>query len=154
MADFVYTQFLRKQYAGFTVDPPSWVSLNMALVTAGYTPDQATDTDLASIGAGNIAADGMTGTFPTFTVTFNGSGASPEAGIELTLLTNVWDSVASGPNVVAVVLYALLAAGNEVLIAYYDDWTGLPFTPNGTNVTLVSLPNPLQANGCNVVVTS
>lgn len=150
----VYTQFLRKQYAGFAVDPGSWLSLNMALVNVGYVPDFLTDADLSDIGSGNIAADGMTGTFPTFTVTFNGAGASPEAGIELTILTDVWAAVPPGANVNAVVLYAIISAGVQVLIAYYNNWGGLPFTPNGTDITLVSLPNPLQANGVNLVRTA
>lgn len=148
---FVYEQFLRKQYAGFAVDPGSWLSLNLALVTTGYVPSQANDTNLASIGAGNLAADGHTGTFPTFTVTFNGSGALPEAGIELALLTNSWGAIASGANVNAAVLYAILSAGVQVLIAYFDDWNGLPFTPNGSVVTIASLPTPFQTNGVNMV---
>ena len=154
MADFVYEQFLRKQYAGFTVDPASWLSFNVALVNVGYTPDQLTDTDLASIGSGNIAADGMTGTFPTFTVTLNGSGSTPDAGSERAILTGVWAAVPAGANVDAVVLYAIPSSGVQILIAYYDDWAGLPFTPNGTDITLSSLPTPLQADGCNLVITS
>lgn len=147
----VYEAFLQGQYSGFLADMSAWLSFNMALVNTGYTPDFATDTDLASIGAGNIAADGMTGVFPTFTVTLNGSGALPEAGIELAILTDIWAAVPSGANVNAVVLYGIPTAGHQVLVAYYDDWGGLPFTPNGTNITLVSLPTPLQANGVNLV---
>ena len=154
MASFVYEQFLRKQYAGFAVDPGSWLSINFALVNTGYTPDQSTDAALTDIPSGAIAADGKTGTFPTFTITFNGSGAAPEAGIELTILTGVWGAVPSGVNVNAVVMYAILSAGVTVLIAYFDDWAGLPFTPNGTNVTLDSLPTPLQTNGVNTVRTA
>lgn len=154
MADFVYDQFLRSQYAGFSVDPGSWLSLNMALVNVGYIPNPLTDTHLSDIPGGDIAHDGMTGTFPTFTVTFNGSGATPEAGIELAILTGIWGLVPSGADVNAVVLYAILSAGVTALIAYYSDWSGLPFSPNGTNVTLASLPTPLQANGVNLVRTA
>lgn len=147
----VYTPYLQGLQLGFAVDPSAWLSFNMALVNTGYTPDFLTDTDLASIGGGNIAADGMTGVFPTFTFTLNGGGASPEAGIELAILTDVWALVPSGPTVNAVVLYAIPSLGVQILIAYYDDWGGLPFTPNGTNITLVSLPTPLEANGVNLV---
>jgi hypothetical protein len=146
-----YEQFLRKQYAGFAVDPGSWLSVNLALATVGYVPDFSTDVNLASIGAGNLAADGMTGTFPTFTLNFNGTGAAPEAGIRLTLLTGSWGAIAAGPDVNAAVLYAILAAGDQVLLAYYNDWTGLPFTPNGSVVSISSLPTPLQANGVNML---
>jgi hypothetical protein len=148
---FVYTAFLQGLQLGFSVAPSSWLSFNLALVNTGYVPDAATDTDLASIGAGNIAADGKTGTFPTFTVTLNGSGASPEAGIKLAILTDVWASVPAGANVNAVVLYGIPSSGVQVLVAYYNTWTGLPFTPNGTSITLVSLPTPLETNGVNMI---
>lgn len=148
---FVYTPFLQGLELGFTVDPSLWLSFNMALVNTGYTPNAATDTDLASIGSGNTAADGKTGTFPTFTVTLNGSGAAPEAGIELAILTDTWASVPSGANVNAVVLYGIPSVGVQVLVAYYNNWAGLPFTPNGTDITLVSLPTPLQTNGVNLI---
>jgi hypothetical protein len=148
---FVYTAFLQGLEEGFTVAPADWVSFNMALVNTGYTPDAATDTDLASIGSPNIAADGKTGTFPAFAVTLNGSGAAPEAGIELQILDDVWASVPAGANVNAVVLYGIPSSGVQVLVAYYNNWAGLPFTPNGTDITLVSLPTPLQANGVNLI---
>jgi hypothetical protein len=151
---FIYTQFLRSQYAGFSVDPGSWLSLNLALVNTNYTPVQATDAQLSDIPGPGLTADGHTGTFPTFTVTFNGSGAAPEAGIELAILTNSWGVIAAGAEVNAVVLYAILSAGPvTALIAYYDDWGGLPFVPNGTVITLASLPTPLQTNGVNMVRT-
>lgn len=151
---FVYEQFLRGQYGGFAVAPSGWLSLNLALVNVGYVPNQSADTTLADIPGGALAADGHTGVFPTFVVTFNGSGVTPEAGIELAILTNKWAAVPAGAEVNAVVLYAILAAGPVTrLIAYYDDWAGLPFIPNGTDITLVSLPTPLQANGVNTVRT-
>jgi hypothetical protein len=155
MSAFVYEQFLRKQYAGFAVDPASWVSINFALVNTAYTPNPATDAALSDIPGGALASDGMTGTVPTFTITLNGAGATPEAGIELAIVTDKWAAVPSGANVIAVVAYAILKTSplDTVLIAYFDDWAGLPFTPNGTDVTLVSLPTPLQANGVNLVIT-
>jgi hypothetical protein len=152
---FIYEQFLRSQYAGFSVAPGSWVSLNLALVNTNYTPDAATDTHLSDIPGGGITADGHTGTFPTFTLTFNGSGAAPEAGIQLAILTNSWGVIGAGAEVDAVVLYAILSAGPvTALVAYYDDWGGLPFVPNGTPIMLASLPTPLQMNGVNMVITA
>ncbi len=151
---FVYEQFLRAQVAGFSVAPGSWLSFNVALVNVGYVPDQVNDTHLSDIPSGDIAADGMTGTFPTFTFNFNGSGAAPEAGIRITsIVTNKWVAVPSGAAVNALVLYAILSAGVTALIAYYDNWSGLPFVPNGTDITLVSFPTPLETNGVNTFRT-
>jgi len=150
---FVYEQFLRAQVAGFSVAPGAWLSINAALVNVGYVPDQVNDTHLSDIPGGDIAADGMTGTFPTFSISFNGSGATPEAGIRLGILTGVWAAVPSGANVNAIVLYAILSAGVTALIEYWDNFAGLPFTPNGTNITLVSLPTPLETNGVNTFRT-
>jgi hypothetical protein len=154
MAAFVYESFLQKQYLGFSTALPSWASFNLALVTAAYTPNQATDATIADIPGGAFAADGHTGTFPTFTPQINGSGAAPEAGIRLTLVTNSWGSIGAGPNVIAAVLYGFISGLTSQLIAYYDNWTGLPFTPNGTPVTIVSLPTPLQSNGVNMIRTT
>lgn len=149
---FVYTQFLRAQNAGLLGLPGTWLSFNLALVTAAYTPDRALDTTFADIPGGAIAADGMTGTFPTFTIDFNGSGATPEAGIRLVLTSNSWGAVAAGAPVVAAVLYAIVSAGPTTgLVAYYDAWGGLPFTPDGSVINILSLPTPLQASGVNMV---
>lgn len=158
MASFIYEQFLRKQYSGAFSDPIQNISaFHLALVFNTYVPAPATDAFLSDIPGGDIAADGKTGTFPTFTFTINGSGAAPEAGYKLVIATSIWGTVApSGSTPVnAVVLYATLPTGPTFnLVAYYDNWSGLPFVPNNTNVTLVSLPTPLQANGVNMVITA
>jgi hypothetical protein len=156
MASFVYTKFLQQlQAQSFPVAIGSWVSFNLALVLNTYTPAKNTDQTLTDIGSGNIAADGMTGTFPTFTVAFNGTGAgAAEIGLRETVLsTNKWASVPAAAHAVnALVLYGLLDnAPTTLLIAYYDNWGGLGFTPNGTDVTLNSFPTPDLTGGVNLL---
>lgn len=155
MASFAYTKYLQQLQAGtFPVAIGSWLSFNLALVLNTYTPAKNADQTLADIGSGNIAADGMTGTFPQFAVLLNGTGAgAAETGLRSSTVTsNIWGSVALAANPVnALVLYGVLSAGVTLLIAYYDNWGGLGFTPNGTNVTLNSFPTPDVSGGVNLL---
>jgi hypothetical protein len=157
MASFAYTKYLQQLQAGtFSVPIGSWVSFNLALVLNTYTPAKNTDQTLADIGGGNIAADGMTGTFPQFAVSLNGSGAgAAEIGLrETSLITNKWAAVPLAAHPVnALVLYGLLNVVGPVtlLIAYFDNWGGLGFTPNGTDVTLNSFPTPDLSGGVNLL---
>lgn len=157
MASFAYTKYLQQlQASTFAVPIGSWVSFNLALVFNTYIPAKNTDQTLADIGGGNIAADGMTGTFPQFAVSLNGTGAgAAEVGLrETSLITNKWGAVALAATPVnALVLYAVLNMVGPVtlLIAYFDNWGGLGFTPNGTDVTLNSFPTPDLSGGVNLL---
>jgi hypothetical protein len=156
MASFAYTKYLQQLQAGtFPVPIGSWVSFNLALILDTYTPAKNTDQTLTSIGAGNIAADGKTGTFPQFSVGLNGTGAgAAEIGLRSgTVVSNIWAAVAASAHTVnAVVLYGLLdLAPTTLLIAYFDNWGGLGFTPNGTDVTLNSFPTPDVSGGVNLL---
>lgn len=156
MASFIYTKYLQQlQAQSFPVALGSWVSFNLALVFNTYTPAKNTDQTLTDIGGGNIAADGKSGTFPQFTVVSNGTGAgAAEVGLrETTLTSNKWAAVPLAANPVnALVLYGLLDLGpTTLLIAYFDNWGGLGFTPNGTDVTLNSFPTPDLSGGVNLM---
>jgi hypothetical protein len=156
MASFIYTKYLQQlQAQNFSVPLGSWVSFNLALILDTYTPNKNADQTLTDIGAGNIAADGKTGTFPQFTVVSNGTGSgAAEIGLrESAISTNVWASVAASSHTVnALVLYGLLDnTPTTLLIAYFDNWGGLGFTPNGTNVTLNSFPTPDLTGGVNLM---
>lgn len=156
MASFAYTKYLQQVQAGTLAVPiSSWISLNLALVLSTYAPAKNTDTTLADIPSPSIAADGMTGTFPTFTWAVNGTGAgAAETGIRtVALLTNKWAAVALAASPVnALVLYAVTDVGlDTLLLAYFDNWGGLGFTPNGTDVTLNSFPTPDVSGGVNLL---
>lgn len=94
------------------------------LVEAGYTPNLATDDNLDDIAAGNRVAAAVAlanksvtdGVFDADDVTF---------------------SALTGDAAVAVVLY--LHTGTEStskLLAIFDTAAGLPFTPNGSDLTI------------------
>lgn len=156
MASFVYFAYIQGLQAGFANPPSAWSNFFLALVEGSYVPDQATDAVLGDIPGGSIAADGKTGTFPVLTVAFAPTTPSSidVAGLKAAIAAapnDRWGAVPAGPDVVACVLYGN-DGGTFRLIAYYDDWSGLPFTPDGSDVPLVSLPTPLAAGGDNLVL--
>lgn len=95
------------------------------LVTAGYTPNLAVDDNLDDISSGFriTAAVALT----TKTVT---GGVFDADDV-------VFTSLSGGTPIAGVVLY--LNTGTEStskLLAYLDTVAGLPFTPNGANLTV------------------
>jgi hypothetical protein len=132
---FVYDSYVQGIEKGFATAPSAWTSINLALVTGGYVPDQAADKTFAAAIGSNFANNGLVA--PVMTPTFAGNG------INLAITAaNKWLAVAAGPAVNAVVMYGVFG-GTTQLICYFDDWGGLPFTPNGTDVTLNSMPTAL-----------
>lgn len=163
MASFVYWKYIQKSVAGaYAVAPSAWGAFYLALVTGAYSPNQATDSVLGDIPGGAIAADGKTGTFPVLTLVAlvpTTPAANDVAGIKLSLAAapnNVWGAVPAGAAVTRAILYGaeVVGVGPYNLVAAYDDWAGLPFTPDGTDVPLVSLPTPLAAGGDNMIRVS
>ena len=128
MASFVYTQYLKQLQAGsFAVPIGSWLSYHLALVLNTYVPNKNSDTVFSDIPGGDVAADGKTGTFPTFTVALNGTGSGVnEIGLrESGISSNIWAAVPSAANPVnALVLYAIEDVSHTILIAYFDNWGG------------------------------
>lgn len=132
---FVYDSYIQGAVKGFPTAPSAWTSINLALVTAGYVPDQANDKTFAAAIGANFADNGLVA--PVMTPTFAGNG------INLAITAaNKWLAVAAGPAVVAVVMYGVFGATTQ-LICYFDDWGGLPVTPDGSNITLNSMPTAL-----------
>jgi hypothetical protein len=97
--------------------------------SADYTVDQNLDQFLEDIGA------------PARVAVSAASLANKSAVDGVADADDITFTTVSGDQFEAVVLY--LHTGNEataILIAYIDDYTGLPTTPNGGNIT-VSWPN-------------
>ena len=120
---------------GFATAPSAWTSINLALVIAAYVPNKATDKTFALAIGANFADNGLVA--PVMTPSFAGNGIN----LAITV-SNKWLAVAAGPAVNAVVMYGVFG-GTTQLICYFDDWGGLPFTPDGSDVTLTSMPTAL-----------
>ena len=99
-------------------------TIKAVLVTSGYTAVQATDQFLSDIAGGNrVATSAALSSKTTTAGVFN--AANPTL------------SSVSGSAVVAIVLYKDTGTDSTSrLIAYIDNYTGLPFTPSGGNVTI------------------
>ena len=122
MANAVYNK-ARQAYLAGDLD---WDANNIkvVLVTSGYTFSQAHEY-LSSIAAGyRVATSG------------NLSGKSVVDGVADA--DDVIISEVSGSQIAAIVIYQ--DSGSEAtsrLIVYIDDATGLPCTPNGSDITIV-----------------
>lgn len=135
---FVYTEFIVQQTSGFTTVPSAWDGLFLAMVDATYIPDKASDIVFTDIPGGAVINDGQAG--PNLTFSFF---TFPSIGLKLQLAspTEVWPLVSGGPCV-ALVLYGSFGAGAHLpLIAYIDDWAGLPLILSGADVPLTSVPD-------------
>lgn len=108
----------------------AWSSANIkaVLATSSYTPVQNTDQYHAIIGGGNIIA--TSGNFASKTVTLGVADAA-----------DITYSSVSGSACPYIIIYKDSgSSATSPLIAKIDDYTGLPVTPNGGNIT-VSWPN-------------
>jgi hypothetical protein len=123
MASFVYDKG-RKAFADGGI---AWLTddIKVVLVTSGYSPSQSGDDFLSVIVAGNrVAASG------------NLAGKSSTAGV--LDATDVTYPALTGAAFNAAVIYKDTGVeASSQLIAYIDNFTGLPYTPSGIDVTLV-----------------
>lgn len=136
---FVYDFYAGRVNAGTTPQPSAWAKYGFALMNDFYGPNQGSDRFISDIvGSGGIADLGDVEPGPLVR-TFAGTGLH----IALTGGHSSWLAVAAGEPIIAVLLWGqetVNPLSNKVLIAYFDDWGGLGFTPDGTDVTLASLP--------------
>lgn len=127
MASALY-DFGRESFLTGDID---WAADNIKLVfvdVADYTVNLATHQYLDDIpGAARVATSG------------NLSGKTTTAGVADA--ADVTVATVSGDVFEALVIYKDTGTeGTSILIAYIDDYTGLPCTPNGSNIT-VAFPN-------------
>lgn len=115
----------------FLLGDIAWDTDNIKLVfvdAADYTVDLATDQYLSDIPGG--ARVGTSGNLASKTTT---AGVADAADVTVSTVT--------GDVFEALVIYKDTGVeGTSILIAYIDDYTGLPCTPNGSNIT-VAFPN-------------
>lgn len=129
MSTFMYDKG-RENFAKGQVD---WTTGDIRLVfvdTTLYTVNAATDATLADIAAGARVATSAAGlTSPTATL-----GVMDAADHTI-------NSV-SGAQFAAIVVikYDSVTPDNSLLLFYIDNYSGLPATPNGGNIT-VAFPN-------------
>lgn len=127
MASGLYA-FGRESFLNGDID---WASDNIKVLfvdAADYTVNLATHQYHSDVtGAGIVATSG------------NLSGKSSTGGVadaaDLTVAT-----VTGDPFEALVIYKDTGVSGTSILIAYIDDYTGLPCTPNGSNIT-VAWPN-------------
>jgi flagellar basal body rod protein FlgF len=117
MANFVYTT-AKENIAKGLIDFDSH-DIKFALCSAGYVAVAATDYHAADFAAGLIATSGI---LQSCTTT---DGVVDYADITVPTVT--------GAAVTQLVLYDSTA---DLLIADFNTGTGIPFTPNGGDVTL------------------
>jgi hypothetical protein len=112
---------------GFLAGDIAWDSDNIKVVlidVADYTVNLTTDNDLADVPAGARVA--TSGNLTTKTVT---GGVADAADVTLSSVT--------GDESEALVVYQDSGVeSTSRLIAYIDTATGLPVTPNGTDITI------------------
>lgn len=109
----------------------SWSAANIKCLlvdSADYTPNQNTDQYHADVASGGIVA--TSGNFASKTVSL---GVADAADVTL--------SSVSGDQAEYIIIYKDSgSSATSPLIAKIDDYTGLPVTPNGGNIT-ISWPN-------------
>lgn len=99
-------------------------NIKVALVTSGYSPTQASDQYWSTIVSGNRVA--ISGNLSSKTST---DGVFNAANVTFTSV--------SGSAANALVLFKDTGTDStSPLIAYIDNYTGLPVTPNGGNITV------------------
>lgn len=126
MADFIYDlgreSFLKGDFDLATDN------VKVALVRIGgghYVANSATDQFLSIISGGDIIA-----------TTANLSSKTTAAGV-FAAADTVFTAVSAGPAGGALVMYKDTGtAGTSRLICYIDDYAGLPFTPNGSDINV------------------
>jgi hypothetical protein len=130
---------------GFNPKPATWFKFGLALCNQFYFP-QSNDRFIGDIiGSGGISDLGDVEPGPVVR-TFAGNGIT----IALTPGHDSWLAVpdpGGGAQINAVLLWAQLTVNpfsSKILIAYFDDFGGLPFTADGTDVQLASLPVALM----------
>lgn len=127
MSSFIYDLALQGFLEGSFDMATADVKVLLVQTSGGYTPNQATDQYVSIIGSGNIASR-----TPQLTSVVTTDGIFGAANTSFT-------SVSSGPACGALVMY--IDSGSDStspLIAFMDstDYSGLPITPNGGNITV------------------
>lgn len=130
MANALYDKG-REGFLDGSIDYDTAVIKVVLVDTAGLTVDLTTNQFLSSITGGNRIA--TSAALASKTVT---AGVADAADVTLTAV--------SGASVEAIVIYQSSAVGGgadvadtaQRLIAYIDTGTGLPFTPNGGDITI------------------
>lgn len=119
MANFMY-DLARQGFLGGTL---AWSgNIKLALVTSGYTPNQATDQFVTDLGANIVQRSGN-----LTTVTAGVAGVASADNETITAVT--------GSMVTYVVIFADTGTdATSQLILFFDTASGLPFTPDGTDV--------------------
>jgi hypothetical protein len=99
-------------------------TIKALLATSGYTASQSADQFVSDIGGGNIVVRSAALSSKTSTAGVANAG-------------NVTISSVSGSAANAIVLYKDTGVDSSSrLIAYIDNYSGLPVTPNGGNITI------------------
>lgn len=130
MANALYDKG-REGFLDGSIDWDTAVIKVVLVDTAGLTVDLTTNQFLSAIASGNRIA--TSGALTSKTVT---AGVADAADVTFTAVT--------GASVEAIVIYqsSAVTGGADVadtaqrLIAYIDTGTGLPFTPNGGDITV------------------
>jgi hypothetical protein len=135
MANFLY-EFGKKNMVGGG-SQINWTTsaFKVGLLGAGYAPNQATDQFWSTAaGASNV---NVVGTPQALAGKALADGSAGNAGKVIASSNAVTFSALSGSQVAHVVIYQDTGtAGTSPLVAHWDTGTGLPFTPNGGDLTL------------------
>lgn len=124
MADTAYDLFLQALLAGTNDLATATIKLMLVNIAGGhYTPDFTTDQFITVIAGGDQIA--ITSALTSVTIT---DGVFDAAN-------TLWASVASGPAAGAFVIFIDTGTpSTSPLLAYIDSYSGLPVTPNGSNI--------------------
>jgi hypothetical protein len=124
MADTAYDLFLQALLAGTNDLATATIKLMLVNIAGGhYTPDFTTDQYLSVIASGDRIA--ATSALTSVSIT---DGVFDAAN-------TLWTAVASGPAAGAFVIYIDTGTpSTSPLLAYIDSYSGLPVTPNGSNI--------------------
>ncbi len=132
MATFLYDTG-RDNFANGNID---WVADDIRLIfidDTDYTVDSELDATLADIAAAARVATGAASL----------SSKSSTKGI-VDAADHTLTSVSGDPiDAIVIVKYDTGVPDNSLLIAYIDNYSGLPATPNGGNIT-VAFPNDVN----------
>jgi hypothetical protein len=126
MADTAYDLYLQAMLAGsFDLSSASIKLMLVNIASGHYTPDFTTDQFITAIAGGDQIAS--TAALTSVSITDGVFNAA----------NTLWASVASGPAAGAFVIYIDTGTpSTSPLLAYIDSYSGLPVTPNGSNINV------------------